>query len=310
MRNIPISIPLSIPYGQLQNRFKWLFLLLCLFSFFRAKSEPAHRVLSCNIRVALPKDEAKGYGWKQRKRGCLALIEKQKADIVCFQEVLKEANDDIRAKFSQKYCVLGFDGPEMDVRTEGYQNIAKNVIMFARDRYELQAAGVYWLSETPWIGGSISWGSARARHVTWARLRDQKSGKVFRVLNVHLDHISQEARVKQVEFIVQETGQYRDQFPQLLVGDMNAAQDHPEAELLRRAGWKDTYHEVHGPKEIGTTNHEFFDPNSTDKVRPYRIDFIYGKGSVSTKDAFVIRDKIGAIYPSDHYFLAGDILIR
>lgn len=291
-------------------RLKLLILLLCLANFLQAQRPALHRVLSCNIRVALPQDEAKGYGWPQRKQGCLDLIRKQNPDIVCFQEVLRTVNEDIKAYFGSKYMVLGYDGPEMDVRTEGYHNIAKNVLMFSKMRYDLLAAGTYWLSENPLIGGSMSWETSRARHVNWVRLRDKKTGIVFRVMDVHLDHISQQARLKQVDFIVKEAGQYLSSFPQLLVGDMNSAQDHPEAELLRQSGWKDTYQEANGSYEIGTTNHEFFDANSTDKVRPYRIDFIYAKGDVNCKKSFLIKGKIGKIFPSDHYFIAADLEIH
>jgi endonuclease/exonuclease/phosphatase family metal-dependent hydrolase len=291
-------------------RIKFIIAFLCLGNCLQAQFPSSHRVLSCNVRVALPQDEAKGYGWVQRKQGCLELIRRQNPDIVCFQEVLRTVNEDIKTYFGKKYVVLGYDGPEMDVRTDGYHNIAKNVLMFSKMRYDLLAAGTYWLSDNPLIGGSMSWETSRARHVNWVRLKDKKSGVVFRVMDVHLDHISQEARLKQVDLIIKESGQYLSCFPQLLVGDMNSAQDHPEAELLRQAGWKDTYQEVNGPYEIGTTNHEFFDKNSADKVRPYRIDFIYAKGDISSTKSFLIKDKIGKIFPSDHYFLAADLNIR
>src|SRR5690606_21844532 len=83
-----------------------------------------HRVLSCNIRVALPEDEAKGVGWKQRKDICLQIIKNHQPDIVGFQEVLKVQADDIRKAFPD-YQLLGFDGPEMDAHPAGYHGIAK-----------------------------------------------------------------------------------------------------------------------------------------------------------------------------------------
>ncbi|MCH5599796.1 endonuclease/exonuclease/phosphatase family protein [Niabella ginsengisoli] len=90
-----------------------------------------HRVLSSNIRVALPEDEAKGRGWSHRKEVCLQVIKKQQPDIVCFQEVLKVQAEDIRKAFPS-FQLLGFDGPEMDAYKEGYHGIAKNPILFQR----------------------------------------------------------------------------------------------------------------------------------------------------------------------------------
>ncbi|MCH5720020.1 endonuclease/exonuclease/phosphatase family protein [Niabella hibiscisoli] len=63
-----------------------------------------HRVLSCNIRVALPEDEAKGEGWPQRKDICIEVIKNQQPDIVGFQEVLKVQAEDIRKAFPVLAC--------------------------------------------------------------------------------------------------------------------------------------------------------------------------------------------------------------
>src|SRR6185295_16939969 len=55
----------------------------------------AHTVLSWNIRVALPEDEAAGNGWSTRRDLCLDVIRAQKPDLVCFQEVLREQMADL-----------------------------------------------------------------------------------------------------------------------------------------------------------------------------------------------------------------------
>src|SRR5690349_16408177 len=82
-----------------------------------------HRVLSCNIRVALDEDEANGVGWSARKDICLKIIKNKKPDIISLQEVLKIQADDFRNYFSS-YQLFGFDGPEMDAHTTGYHGIA------------------------------------------------------------------------------------------------------------------------------------------------------------------------------------------
>jgi len=57
------------------------------------KGNGNHKVLTCNIRVALPEDDAKGLGWNTRREVCVQLIKDQHADIIGFQEVLKEQSD-------------------------------------------------------------------------------------------------------------------------------------------------------------------------------------------------------------------------
>jgi endonuclease/exonuclease/phosphatase family metal-dependent hydrolase len=158
------------------------------------KGNGNHKVLTCNIRVALPEDDEKGLGWNTRREVCVQLIKDQQPDIIGFQEVLKEQAAYLQQQMP-KYSLFGFDGPEMDAHPTGYHGIAKNPIMWLKQRYELMAGGTYWLSETPLVAGSMSWNTARARHVNWVRLREIKTGKEIRVVNLHLDHKSPEAKV-------------------------------------------------------------------------------------------------------------------
>ena len=132
------------------------------------------------------------------------------------------------------------------------------------------------------------------------RLRDRKTGRVFRVLDTHLDHITAIAKTKQTEVIVAETAQYAADFPQLLFGDFNSGiKDEPYA-LLSAAGWKDVYEEVHGHEETGFTAHGW---KFEGRKKGRRIDFIYTKGPVKTLESEILKDAPGGIYPSDHYFL-------
>ena len=155
-------------------------LLLC--SMAAARGRGVHRVVSCNIRVALPQDEEGGNGWSVRKYVCERVMKRCKADIYCLQEVTVGQYEDMCRMFPG-YFVFGYPGPETDALPDReYHGIAKNLVMFSKRRYEMTGAGVYWLSDTPLVGGSSSWGTARPRHVNWVRLRDRRSGREFRVL--------------------------------------------------------------------------------------------------------------------------------
>ncbi|MBQ9462947.1 MAG: endonuclease/exonuclease/phosphatase family protein [Bacteroidales bacterium] len=268
-----------------------------------AQAQATHNVMSCNIRITgLEADEVDGRRWDDRKDVCLKVIKSRKPDIICMQEVIYESYDYMKKKLPS-YIAFGFEGPEMDPWTEGYHLIGKNVIFFSKARYELIAEGCYWLSDTPTIGGSISWESSRARHCNWVRLRDKKTGKVFRVLNTHLDHITKLAKTMQAKAIVEESSQYADDFPQLLFGDFNSGiKDEPYA-IFTKAGWKDVYEAVHGHEETGFTAHGW----KFERPKGRRIDFIYTKGGVETLEAEILKDAPRGIYPSDHYFLYAKI---
>ncbi|MCC9138846.1 endonuclease/exonuclease/phosphatase family protein [Pontibacter silvestris] len=272
------------------------------------EAKETHRVLCCNIRVALPEDEAKGFGWSQRKDVCVRIIHNHKPDILCLQEVLRVQNDDLKKAFPD-YFSFGFEGPEMDAFKEGYHGIAKNPIFFSKKRYELLGAGGFWLSETPLVAGSKSWNTARARQANWVRLRDRKSSKDFRVVNLHLDHKSQPAKEGQIKMVLEEARQYPTDYPQILSGDLNSNAGDVVYANVRSAGWIDTYTSVHGEAEPGYTVHQFKGDRYEKKDKGRKIDFIFSHGKVKPLKSEILRDHMNGVYPSDHYFLSADVEI-
>lgn len=265
-----------------------------------------HKVLCCNIRVALPEDEAKGVGWPQRKELCIDVIKKYKPDIICLQEVLKVQEEDFKEAFP-KFQLLGFDGPEMDAHQEGYHGIAKNPILYNTKKYELLSAGIYWLSEKPLVAGSKSWDTARARHTNWVRLKDKKSKKEFRILNLHLDHVSVLAKINQAKMVAEESSQYLADFPQILAGDFNSRADSPVFTSIKENGWTDSFTAVHGDAAPGYTGHGFQGHNYEKGKPDGKIDYIFYKGDVKSHASAIIRDNRNGRYPSDHYFLYAEL---
>ncbi len=266
----------------------------------------SHKILTCNIRVALDEDESKGVGWSKRKAVCIEVIKNQKPDIFGLQEVLRNQNEDLKRAFPD-YLSFGFEGPEMDKFKGGYHGIAKNPVFFSKKRYELLSAGGYWLSETPLIAGSLSWNSARARNASWVRLYDKFSKKDFRVLNLHLDHKSQEAKEQQIKLALEECGQYQNEFPQILTGDFNASMVNVVCEHIKNSGWKDSYTALHGEAEPGHTVHLFKGDQYEKKDKGRKIDFIWMRGNIKPLSASIIKDNVNGVYPSDHYFVSADL---
>lgn len=268
----------------------------------------SHRILSCNIRVALEEDETKGFGWSARKDSCLQIIKSKNPDIIALQEVLKPQANDFKKYFAD-YQLLGFDGPEMDAHPSGYHGIAKNPILYSTKRYELLAAGTYWLSDTPLVAGSKSWDTARARHANWLRVMDKITGREFRLVNLHLDHVSAEAKIQQAKMVVEESAQYQTDFPQLLTGDFNARFNSEVFNSVREGQWKESFETIYGEREMGHTGHEFQGVKYEKAATKGRIDYIWYKGRVKAVAASIIKDDIEGHYPSDHFFVQADFAI-
>lgn len=290
-----------------------LLILLCtvlVFGSSVAKDNTLHRVMTCNIRVTgLPADEVDGRRWDERKQTTIQCIKKYNPDIVMMQEVIYDSYEYCKKELSG-YFAFGFEGPEMDPYTEGYHLIAKNVIFFKKSRYEFISSGCYWLSEDPIIAGSISWGTNRARHCNWVRIKDKKTGRQMRLLDVHLDHKSKEAKVEQAKMLVREAAQYAEDFPQILCGDFNSKKYQEQMKIIAEGGWTDWYDVLHNGVEFGYTAHNFYGDNRPKKGKMGRIDYIMTKGPLKAVSCEVLKDCPKGIWPSDHYFMLAEIKLE
>ena len=271
-----------------------------------------YRVMSCNVRITGLEDDAPfpERRWENRRDLCVNTILKRKPDFFCMQEVIYDSYEYFKQK-CKGYTSYGFAGPEMDPYTSGYHFIGKNVIFFRTDRFELMDAGCYWLSDTPLVGGSMSWGTTRARHCNWVRLRDKSTGKQIRVIDTHLDHKVDEARRKQIKMVLDECSQYNPEMPQVLCGDFNAGANSAPIQYIRtQDGWKEMFESANGPAEPGFSYHGFLGENYKPKKESRRIDFIFYRGNISVTASEFIKDHQGKMYPSDHYFLQADFTIK
>ena len=275
-----------------------------------APKAPIHRIMTANIRITgLKEDNAPYRHWDDRKDYMIKVIRKQKPDVVMMQEVIYDSYEYCKKKLSDYYC-FGFEGPEMDPYTEGYHFIGKNVIFFKKSRYKLVSSGCYWLSEDPVMAGSISWNTNRARHANWVRVIDRKTGKQLRLIDIHLDHKSKEAKINQAKLIVREAAQYQESFPQIICADFNSRKYEEQVLHFTSNGWKDCYDMLHNGVEFGRTAHGFKGHNMPQKPGKGRIDYILTKGAAKAISCEVITDHKGQLYPSDHYFMIAEVVIE
>lgn len=270
-----------------------------------------HRVMTCNIRITGLEADAPypERVWENRRDLCVETILSRRPDIICLQEVIYDSYAYLKEKL-RGYVPYGFAGPEMDPYTEGYHFIGKNVIFFRRDRYEFVSAGCYWLSETPLIGGSCSWNTTRARPLQLGAAARQTFGP--RAARAGRAPRPQERRGAP-RADPDGDGRVRAVRPRFPADSLRRFQRgyrqradrlHPHGRRLAR-----DVRERPRPGETGFTAHAF----KGEEYKPeksHRIDFIFYRGDVEVCDAEIVRDRKGAMYPSDHYFLFSEFTLR
>ncbi|MCX7003171.1 MAG: endonuclease/exonuclease/phosphatase family protein [bacterium] len=139
------------------------------------------KVMSFNIRYGAAADGANH--WDKRKTFALARIQAFEPDLLGLQE----CRDDSQADFVKAHLpAYHFRG----VRREGGGDTALEMapLLFRQNVFQITKAGHFWLSETPDVAGSKSWGSAFARTVTWVTLVHQPTGRAVTFVNTHFDY--------------------------------------------------------------------------------------------------------------------------
>lgn len=179
-------------------------------------------VMSFNIRYDNPEDSLDN--WQYRKDRVANAILFYDADILGTQEVLHNQLEDLKMRLPH-YGMVGVG------REDGQEAGEYSALWYKKERFILLDSGCFWLSETPEVIGSKGWDGACERIASWAKLEDKVSGKIFFVLNTHLDHVGAVARLEGVNLILDKVEELGENLPVIVIGDFNAE---PESDVIKR----------------------------------------------------------------------------
>lgn len=168
-------------------------------------------VMSCNVRCLTPLDLGKR-SWFYRADLLVSDIDREDPGIIGFQEV---------TKWQYRYLVDAMAQYDSVITYRDDSVMAEGCPIFYDTRlFTLIDKGSFWLSETPEVM-SKDWGAACYRICSYVILTEKASGKEFVVFNTHLDHVSDEARIKGIEVVLDKIAQFGG-LPAVIMGDLNA----------------------------------------------------------------------------------------
>lgn len=203
------------------------------------------RVMTFNIRYGTAGDGPDR--WTERREMVYDVIRQHRPDVVGLQEALRFQLDEIRA------AVPGY-GEIGVAREDGKQKGEYSAILYREDRLKVADSGTFWLSDTPEVVGSTTWGNKLTRICTWARFEDRAGGGVFWMYNSHLDHQSQRSRERSVELLAQRiaAGREKADGPVIVTGDFNAGEDNPAVTYLVGGALKGSGVKIQGSEKPTT----------------------------------------------------------
>jgi endonuclease/exonuclease/phosphatase family metal-dependent hydrolase len=254
------------------------------------------RLMTLNVRHAM---DPVPHSWEERVPLIRTLLEREAPDIIGTQECFYSQVKDMLS------ILPGYDW--LGLGRKGGSGGEFMAIFFRKDRFEILEYDHYWLSDTPSVIGSTTWGHKAPRMVTWGRFLDLRTERQFYLCNTHLDHVSAEARVKAAELIVEKASLLDPELPIVITGDFNiGASSAPHDVFFQKGGFTDTWDsaKVRQGEGIGTFN-DFKDPLG--RGVDWRIDWILTRGAVEVDRIQIVDDHDNGRFPSDHYPLLADL---
>ncbi|MEO1435852.1 MAG: endonuclease/exonuclease/phosphatase family protein [Bacteroidota bacterium] len=246
-------------------------------------------MVSFNLRYDNPSDTVNP--WTSRQHLATELLNEFEPDLIGFQEVLKHQLDSM--------LVLNPDFQSVGVaRDDGKEKGEFCPIFYRTDRFELVDQGTFWLSESPDQPG-MGWDAVCNRICTWAKFKDQKTGKLIFLANTHYDHKGRIARKESTFLLLRKLKKLSGKAQIILTGDLNAAPKAAEIRWLVDKRFVDTFVEM-GEEAIGSegTFHNW------GRILPQlqsRIDYILVGKSWKVKTFVTLDQSKEGKYPSDHF---------
>ena len=246
---------------------------------------PTLRVMSFNVRLPVESDGPNR--WEARRALATKLIRDADPDVIGTQELHKPQGDWLVSQLPE-YTWFGKS-------RRGDDSDEHMGVFYRRDRLRVLESGDFWLSDTPDVAGSISWGHPLPRMVTWGLFQRIADGRRFYLFNTHLPYREEDedARTRGTRLLMSRIAALPSEVPVVVTGDFNTTPGSPAhaaattalqdawTSAARRSGPEGTFHGFTGQPE-------------------QRIDWVLVRG-FEVRSASTLDVNEAGRYPSDHF---------
>jgi endonuclease/exonuclease/phosphatase family metal-dependent hydrolase len=244
------------------------------------------RVMTFNVRLPVAADGENR--WEARRAAMIETLRRTHPDLIGTQELFGSQGDALAAALPE-YAWFGRG------RRGGRDDDEHMGVFYRRDALRLVESGDFWLSDTPEVVGSISWGNLYPRMVTWGLFESRRDGRRFHLFNTHFPYRDEDdaARLRCARLLLERIRALPADLPVIVTGDFNTGDDSDAYALLtdtlqdawrvapRRRGPEGTFHGFSG-------------------VPQRRIDWILVRG-LRVRSIETIAARRDGRYPSDHF---------
>ncbi len=259
--------------------------------------ETTLRAVSFNILYA----GNKKFPWADRRDSVVAALRDMDPDVFGLQEAEYGQLLYLMDRLPEYACIAR-------CRDDGHTAGEAMGLFYRTNRFILKTAETFWLSDTPEIAGSNTWGGACVRCATVAILIDRTDGRTVGVCNTHFDHVNAEARAKSGQLVRRRLPEYGKDIAWILTGDFNTtagsapyvALTDPKINALRLT---DTFAATNPNAPADASSFHGYDGT----LGKRRIDFIFCSQEFEPLAAGINQFKYLGRYPTDHFPVWADV---
>ena len=279
-------------------------LILSVVCFPQQTNSDEIKVMTFNIRCGSCEKPEDVNNWKNRKFLAAKVIKENDPDLIGLQEAEKFQIDDL-INLLEKYNWVGAG------RDDGKNGGEFTAIFYKKDKFSEEESSTFWLSETPDVP-SKGWDAALNRTVTYIKLKDNVSGKEFYLFNTHFDHMGDTARVESAKLLLDKIENIEKNLPVILTGDFNVVPESEPYKIIVNGNENpfhlfDTSQLSQTPPFGGISTFNGFG-KTMDMGRT--IDYIFVNDKVKVLTHGVITTTYNDNYPSDHYPVVSEIVLK
>ncbi|MGW1373218.1 endonuclease/exonuclease/phosphatase family protein [Streptomyces sp. NPDC002446] len=248
----------------------------------------ALRVMTFNLRYA---SDTRPNSWAERRPVMRSLLRHEAPQLLGTQEGLYGQLRDIAEDLGPQYDWVGTGrgGGSKDEFAAIFYDV-RRLVPVEYDHF--------WLSDTPYLIASATWGNTVIRMATWVRFRDLRTGREFYALNTHLDHLNQYSRERSAGLITERLGGLDPALPRIVTGDFNvAAHKNPVYEAMLNGGTLVDSWDAADERSTQYATFHGYRPLVRDGDR---IDWILTSPRVRTRRATINTYSAHGQFPSDH----------
>jgi endonuclease/exonuclease/phosphatase family metal-dependent hydrolase len=255
-------------------------------------------VMSFNVRYINEKDGINS--WANRKEKVAEVIFSNQVDIAGLQEPWFDQITDLE-NLLPDYAWIGWS------RDDGKTKGEFTPVFYLKEKFDVLDKGVFWLSSTPEMPGSIGWDEKLPRTVIKVLFREKSTGKQFWFFNTHLG--GNIARTEGAKLLKSKIDEIASDLPVIVTGDFNSKPESEPIQAMLSTNYsvilEDAFNKALKKNDEKYTDYWFDGENKDLK----RIDYIFVNKKIKVLYHEIINKRMGKYYPSDHLAIKAKIEI-